>query len=659
MNNDLTRRTFLGCTAATLGALAAAPRLEDPAKNRPPLAASAFYRLPLTSVKPAGWLKDQLRIQAEGITGHLGEFWPNVGSNSAWLGGSGEGWERGPYYLDGLLPLAYLLDDPKLIAKVKPWVDWTLDGQRPNGSIGPEKNKDWWPIMIMLKVLTQYQEATGDARVIPVMEKYFAYQSRMLATEPLKSWAIYRWQDELASLLWLYNRTGDAKLLELARQLKAQGFDWRKFYENFPFTGRIAPGQDKHESHGVNNAMGLKTAALWYLVSHDPADRSGTQLMLNMLDKFEGLPNGIFSADEHFAGRNPSQGIELCAVVEMMFSLELDLAVLGDSRLGDRLEKIAFNPLPGAQTADQWSHQYDQQPNQPLVSLGRRDWTTNGPESNLFGLAPNFGCCTANLHQGWPKFAASLWMASADDGLAVAAYAPSEVHTKIKGVDVLVEENTEYPFRDKISLTVSPASPVRFPLYLRIPEWAGDPVVVAGGQNVEGLQPGTYRRIEREWRKGERVEISLPMPVRAIAGFNGSVSVERGPLVYSLRIGEAWSKLRQTGPVTDWEVYPTSPWNYGLRVDLTNPSTSFQVREKPVTRQPFNNSSPPVTLEAKARRLPQWVVEENSAAPPPQGPLTSRLQDEPVTLVPYAAARLRITSFPVLGPDQPLVREPQ
>jgi hypothetical protein len=320
MDNDLTRRTFLGCTAATIGALAAAPQLEDLVKNRPPLAASAFYRLPLTSVKPAGWLKDQLRIQAEGITGHLGEFWPDVGSNSAWLGGSGEGWERGPYYLDGLLPLAYLLDDPKLIAKVKPWVDWTLDRQRPDGSIGPEKNKDWWPIMIMLKVLTQFQEATGDARVIPVMEKYFAYQSRMLPTEPLKSWAIYRWQDELASLLWLYNRTGDAKLLDLAHQLKAQGFDWRKFYEHFPFTGRIAPGQDKHESHGVNHAMALKTAALWYLVSHDPADRSGTELMLAMLDKFESLPNGIFSADEHFAGRNPSQGIELCAVVEAMFS---------------------------------------------------------------------------------------------------------------------------------------------------------------------------------------------------------------------------------------------------------------------------------------------------------------------------------------------------
>jgi hypothetical protein len=653
MDHELTRRVFLGCTAGAVHTLLAATPAQPSFKNRAPLAPSAFYRLPLTSVKPAGWLKDQLRIQADGITGHLGEFWADVGPNSAWLGGTGEGWERGPYYLDGLLPLAYLLDDPKLIAKVKPWVDWTLDHQRPDGQIGPEKNVDWWPIMIMLKVLTQYHEATGDPRVIPLLEKYFACQSRMLAAQPLKSWAIYRWQDELASLLWLYNRTGSPKLLELAQQLKAQGFDWRKFYENFPYSGRIAAGQNKHESHGVNNAMGLKTAALWYLVSHDPADRAGTGMALNVLDKFEGLPNGMFSADEHFAGRNPSQGIELCAVVEMMFSLELDLAVLGDARLGDRLEKLAFNPLPGTQTADQWSHQYDQQPNQASVTLGRRGWTTNGPDSNLFGFAPNFGCCTANLHQGWPKFTASLWMASPDDGLAVAAYAPCEVRTSIKGVDVLVEEATEYPFRDRISLTVSPASPARFPLYLRIPEWTSDPVIVAGGQTVPAVKPGTYHRVEREWRKGDRVEITLPMPVRAIEGFNGSVSMERGPLVYSLRIGESWSKLKQTGPVTDWEVYPTSPWNYGLRVDVKNPADSFQVREQPIPKQPFNNASPPIILEAKARRLPQWVVVDDSAAPPPQSPVTSQLQDEPVTLVPYGAARLRITSFPVLGPDQP------
>jgi hypothetical protein len=336
-----------------------------------------------------------------------------------------------------------------------------------------------------------------------------------------------------------------------------------------------------------------------------------------------------------------------------MFSLELDLAVLGDPALGDRLEKIAYNPLPGGQTADLWGHQYDQQPNQVLCSFGQRDWTNNGPESNLFGLEPNYGCCTANLHQGWPKFAASLWMASADDGLALAAYAPSQVHTSVKGVDVTVDETTEYPFRDRISLAVDPAARVRFPLYLRIPAWAADATVAVNGQKVDGVRAASFQRIEREWQKGDRVEIVLPMKVRTVPGYNGSVSVERGPLVYSLAIGESWSRLKQTGPVTDYEVFPTSPWNFGLRVDGANPAASFQVTEAPVAHQPFERGTPPVSLQVKARRLPQWVISDDSAGPPPQSPVVAPGKDQAVTLIPYGAARLRITSFPVLGPDPP------
>jgi len=635
----------------TAGSLtAAAPAA---VKNRAPLGESVFYRLPLTSVRPAGWLRDQLQIQSQGLTGHLDEFWPDTGPNSAWLGGSGEGWERGPYYLDGLVPLAYLLNDTKLIAKTKPWIEWTLTHQSADGAIGPAKNRDWWPLMIMLKVLTQYQEATGDARVIPVMEKYFAYQSRILASEPLKEWAVYRWQDELASVLWLYNRDGDRHLLELARQLKGQGFDWEKMFDNFPFPGKVTQERSNYDSHGVNNAMGLKTAALWQLISHDPAGRAATAHMLRALDEFQGLPNGMFSADEHFAGRNPSQGTELCAVVEEMFSLELDLAALGDPALGDRLEKIAYNALPGGQSADLWEHQYDQQPNQVLCSLGRRDWGTNGPESNLFGLEPNYGCCTANLHQGWPKFAASLWMASADDGLALAAYGPSEVRASVRGVDVTVDEATEYPFRDRVSLVVAPAAKVRFPLYLRIPAWANEATVTVNGQNVDGVRAASFQRIEREWQKGDRVEIVLPMKVRTVSGFNGSISIERGPLVFSLGIGESWSKLKQTGPVSDFEVYPTSAWNYGLRVDAANPASSFQVTEAPVARQPFDRGTPTVSMQATARRLPQWVIVNDSAAPPPQSPVSAAGKDEGITLIPYGAARLRITSFPVLAPDPP------
>jgi DUF1680 family protein len=645
-------------------------------KNRAPLAPNAMYLLPLTSIKPKGWLRQQLQIQANGLTGHLDEFWPDVGPNSGWLGGAGEPWERGPYYVDGLLPLAYLLDDPKLIAKARKWVDWTLDHQQPNGAIGPavpagadEKARarydDWWPKFVMLKVLTQYQEATGDSRVIPVMTAYFKHHLEESAKSPLRDWGRQRWADELLSLLWLYNRAGDEKLFELARTLGAQGRDWKAHFNNFQFTGKVDSEQFKKYAqgglsdfalglHGVNNAMALKTAVVWSQVSNDEADRKALYQMLGVLDKYHGQPNGMFSSDEHYAGRDPIQGIELCAVVEAMFSLEHAVAILGDPLLGDRLEKIAYNAQPAAISGDMWSHQYDQQPNQVLCSLQKRDWTSNGPESNLFGMDVNFGCCAANMHQGWPKFAASLWMATADDGLAAVAYAPNEVKTIIKGnVTIGIVEETDYPFRDEIRLTVNPERVTEFPLKLRIPSWANNASLEVNGAALSGVKPGTFHTIKRGWRKGDRVVLKLPMEVRTTRNYHDSVVIERGPLVYSLKIGEDWRKAQgklknpAIAPAADWEVHPTTAWNYGLELDPQKPAA--QVIEKAVGNMPFSAAGAPIEIKVKGRKLPVWKLIDGSAGPLPVSPVKSSEPEETLTLIPYGSAKLRITEFPLIA----------
>ena len=631
----------------------AAPAPQRPVPNRPPLQANAFNLLPLGTVHPKGWLLEQLNIQANGLSGHLDEFWPDLSSNSAWLGGTGEGWERGPYYLDGLVPLAYLTGNDQLIAKVKKWLEWTLTHQTAEGWIGPEKNQDWWPNFVMLKVLTQYQEATGDARVVPLMEKYFAYQMAHIDQRPLKEWAIYRWQDEVLSILWLYNRNGDAKLLDLARKLHDQGKDWETpFAQDTLYTGKVTKTEIGLDTHGVNGAMALKAAAVWSLVTGQNSDRQALYTMFRELDKYHLLPNGVHSSDEHYAGNDPSQGTELCSVVEAMFSLETDMSILGDPAFGDRLEKIAYNALPGTMTADLWAHQYDQQPNQVLCSLSKRDWTSNGPESNIFGLEPNFGCCTANLHQGWPKLAANLWMATPKGGLAAVAYGPSEVRTSIQGTAVSVEETTDYPFREKISLAVRAERPVAFDLQLRIPEWADAAVVEVNGQKVLA-KSGEFLTIERTWKNGDRVEIYFPMQVRASRWAHGSVAIERGPLVYSLKIGESWRVEKQFGPSKDYEVFPTTPWNYALVMDPGHPADAFQVKEEPMAKQPYQADHAPVILTAKARRIPDWQLDDSSAGKVPQSPVKTKQRDETVTLVPYGAAKLRITAFPYTSAAEP------
>ncbi|HZS55240.1 MAG TPA: beta-L-arabinofuranosidase domain-containing protein, partial [Bryobacteraceae bacterium] len=449
--------------------LSPAQTFEPPVPNRAPLQANAFNPLPLGAVRPLGWLLRQEQIQGSGLTGHLDEFWNDVGPNSGWLGGTGESWERGPYYLDGLLPLAYQLGDPTLIAKAKKWIEWTLNSQQANGQFGPVKNNDWWPRMVMLKALTQYQEVTGDPRVIPFMTRYFQFELKELPGRPLKDWGKYRWQDNAYTVLWLYNRTGDKQLLQLARLLHQQGYNWEAQFANFQYTAKQSReklGLGEHnplpdiamQTHGVNNAMALKTAPVWWLVTGAVSDQTALYRQLAMLDKYHGLPNGMFSADEHFAGLDPSQGTELCAVVESMFSYEQAFAILGDSQLADRLERVSYNALPATLSTDMWSHQYDQQPNQIACTRAHRQWSTNGADSNLFGLEPNFGCCTANLHQGWPKLVSNLWMATPDDGLVTVAYSPSEVRARLAGKDISITEDTEYPFRGAVRLTVHTGS---------------------------------------------------------------------------------------------------------------------------------------------------------------------------------------------------------
>jgi DUF1680 family protein len=528
-------------------------------------------------------------------------------------------------------------------------VSWTLEHQREDGAIGPEKNTDWWPDMIVLKALTQYQEATGDARVIPLMERFFQYQAAQLAANPLKSWAQYRWEDEVLSIEWLYNRTGDAKLLDLAKALHSTGYNWQAQFADFTYRDKIAKPDANLKTHVVNNAMALKTSPVWWLISGEKSDRDAVYKQLGEMDQYHLLANGVHSGDEHYAGHDPSQGTELCAVVEGMYSLEGMISILGDPAFGDREEKIAFNALPGAFSGDMWAHQYDQQPNQAEVSVAPRHWTTNNPDSNIFGLEPNYGCCTANYHQGFPKFAANLWMATGDDGLAAVFYAPSEVRTRLKdSTKVTIAEETDYPFKDSIRLVVKPEKPSRFSVLLRIPAWVKNPKIDVNGEFQSGVIPGSFYTINRTWHNGDQVIISFPMPVRVTRWYHDSAAIERGPLVFSLKIGEDWRRIKIEGLTADWQVEPKTPWNYGLLLDTKNLEQSVQVIEHPVGDFPFTPDGAPVELRVQGRKLPDWTLIDGSAGPLPGSPSTSTQPIETLTLIPYGSAKLRITEFPVL-----------
>ena len=626
------------------------------AEDKPRLAPLALDPIPLGGITADGWLQRQLRIQAGGLSGNLEKFWPDI-KDSGWIGGKAEGWERAPYWLDGMVPLAWTLDDPELKAVVKRWMDHILEHQHDDGWLGPRKSKgyqelDTWPQFIILKALRQYHEASGDSRVIPAMLKNVRCVDRVLAEKPLFDWGKYRWMDLVITVHWLYAQTGEEWLLGAAARAHAQGFDWRGHFENFKYPEKMKAKDCILDTHVVNNAMAVKAPGVWSRQSGDSADAAAVDTVTGTLDRFHGQVTGILTGDEHYAGSSPSQGTELCAVVEYMFSLENLIAVLGRPDLADRLERIAFNALPGTFSPDMWAHQYVQQANQAVCRVSEdRVYTNNGPDANLFGLEPNYGCCTANLHQGWPKFAAHLWMATpAGDGvpagLAAVAYAPCRVSATVDGKAVRVRVETDYPFRDEIHVTVSGAGD--FPVFFRVPGWAKDATVRVGGDPAVSAAPGAFHTIRRAWDGDTAVTLRFPMAPRVERRFNNSAAFSRGPLVYSLHVGAEWKPLRGEAPHNDFEVLPATPWNYAVELDPAAPESSLRFEELPVGENPFDPATPPLRALARGRLLPGWVIEHNAAAPPPQSPVSSGEPLADLELIPYGCAKLRITEFPVL-----------
>ncbi|MEM7655769.1 MAG: beta-L-arabinofuranosidase domain-containing protein [Bacteroidota bacterium] len=648
------------------------------------LQAKSFQKLPLGSIQPQDWWKDQLTAQAAGLTGNLDEFWPDL-MHSAWKGGEGEAWERGPYFLDGLIPLAYQLNNERLIQKVETWIEPILTSAQEDGWFGPASNEDRWPLAVACKALASYYEATQDERALMVLTGYFDWLATHPPDWPETEWRGVRAMEHAVTGYWLYEQTGDSLILETIRSIQMNSPDWTSFFERFPWdTQALEQGDIPHlwdaqgkTAHVVNLAMAVKYPTLWYQSSGSIRHREGLINALTQLDLHHGQVGGRFSGDEHLSGKSPTQGTELCSVVELMYSLEKGLEITGDLALADRLESLAYNSLPGTMTPDCWAHQYDQQANQVLVSDTNRNWSSNGSTSNLYGLMPNDPCCLANMHQGWPKLVEHAWMATPDGGLAAMVYGPNSVEAVVRGgQEVFIRQKTNYPFKGEIKFEVLPDQAQTFPLYFRIPAWADSTVIRSYGVEMMAMG-GELVKLERRWHYRDVIEIQFPMKVRSERRHRESLAILRGPLYFSLRIGKEYNRvlieeehiqsIDHLG-TTDWEILPTTAWNYALEVDPDSVAPESDVIFYGVSRLPFADVGEPVYLPGTqayqswgqaaplelllpARRVLDWQLVENSAGPVPLSPVSSSEPREMVTLVPYGCARLRITEFPWMYPS--------
>lgn len=628
-------------------------KAENYIKNKAPLRETPYTALPIGSVRADGWLLTQLQLQKDGLTGHAESLYNHandLGAGCDWLGGSGDSWERAPYYTKGLVALAYVMNDDELIAKAQKWIDWSLDNQRRNGYFGPTGNSDWWARMPMLYAIRDYYEATNDERVIPFFTNYFKYQNSNIENQPLSSWGRSRAGDNIDIVFWLYNRTGDAFLLELADKLKNQAYDWTDILTNNRFNYF---GTDFQPKHNVNVPQAMKLPVVYYQKSNAEADRNAFFIGREHLLCEHGQPQGMQSGNEMLAGRSSMTGLELCSVVEQMQTSEIAQMILGDVIIGDQLEKVAFNALPGALTEDIKGMQYYHMANQVMSKHANHYFGQNYDNGTIPGPYSGYGCCRFDFHMGWPYFVKTMWAATADDGLAAMAYGPCNVTAIVAdNVEVSIKESTNYPFDEQLTFTLTAEKAVKFPLKLRIPSWCENPQVKVNGVVQKNVEAGKFYTIDRKWSNNDVVVMELPMHIVLNDEVNNSVSVQRGPLVYSLKIKENKSVRNDYGNgFKECEIFPASDWNYALIVDKDNPENSIQVNKGEMPQNPYSRTLTPVTLTVSAKKLPTWEHSHNSAlaTDPPYSPVVSSEAVEQVTLVPFGAESIRATCLPVVG----------
>ncbi|MBR6732902.1 MAG: glycoside hydrolase family 127 protein [Kiritimatiellae bacterium] len=625
---------------------------------------AAMERLAPGAVRPQGWLAKQMKMQRDGLTGHAEELYDDIGK-SDWITRGKRGgqfaWERGPYYAKGLLSLAFALDDAELKARAKKWVDAYIASQRENGDFGPV-DRSWWAKMIALWTLRDWCEATGDPRVVPFLERYFAFQRAAFEKGDSLSkdscWAIARGGDEIDVLVWLCRKTGRQEWAELARRVAGMSADWTSFYHR---GGASDPG---YRVHIVNYMQGLKLPALKWLLGGGEEDRTAVRAALDPSGwamKKCGRPDCAVNGTEPLTSRSSTEGTELCATAEHILSAQVALEALGDAQLADDLEMAAYNTLPATLGGDGRGLRYYCLLNQPACIDAELKFACNGHGmlSTVAGPYAGYGCCRSNFHFAWPKVAESMWM-KRDGGLAAVVYGDCTVKTPL----ATVRETGGYPFSDEVRFEILETRGGEWPLFLRVPGWSDGMCVKvqnkANDVEVSKAKNGFYR-LDGRWKKGDVVEVSFRAKVEVTRWENDSLAVTRGPLLYALRIDAKetqrtaadWPILKRdaAGVVRDVELgmpmrlmEPTAPWNYALVADAAG-KPSFTCVGEGLDRRLRVNA---VRTSSGGWGLMRRDASGRAVDPPRSPVLPLELEGDAaeIELVPIALAQLRISLFP-------------
>jgi uncharacterized protein len=626
-----------------------------------------FAELPLGAVIPQGWIKGWLQRQADGLTGHPENLAypydtcmyagkippPTVPHGQPWWP-----YEQSGYFVDGAVRLSHLIGTPGARRIPEANLKYILTHS------GPAKlgESTWgWPNTVVGRALMAEYSATGDPAVANVLNDC------LLGSPTMGGRDGYIFEEAL----FLYGLSGDRRLLEIAKR----GYD--RYFLNDPrsFSHVEKIRADKPlRVHGVTAAEQLKLLPLLYCYTGDAQALELANLAYRKIESDSLMADGGIVSSEALGTTTFDSLHETCDITDWSWSYGYLLMAGGEPHWADRIEQATFNALPGAVTKDFRQLQYFSSVNQVLAS--DTACPRYAPTRMSYRAAHDTECCTGNVNRAMPNYVTRMWM-QMEGGVAATLYGPCEVNAVIHGQPVTISEETDYPFRETISFKVKMSQPATFALGLRIPEWCAAATVTVNGRAADiECPPGTFAILKRGFRDGDSVAMRLPMSVQLKDWFNGrAVSVQRGPLVYSLKIDEKRVESRQDPDAIKRvlkgnniqgfpavEIYPLSEWRYGL--DPARRS-QFKVIESPMPENPFQVESVPVRIEVPLRALPQWeaswkprfdplptdlkLAPKNPASLPDDAEARPTGELKTVTLVPYGSTHLRLTTLPALS----------